>query len=141
MPAQGGLCPRNDESAGKRRSTRLRKGAPGTGSHLWTELALCDRDEGGFVIAPVTALVHEATPIKCTLRDKQLLSRVDGRQGRFWAPVLLLLRRSTKSRRPRKPCWAFQPRHWMPLRAHDATLARVPAPLIYAKGGMRAALG
>ena len=23
-----GLCPRNDESAGKRRSTRLRKGAP-----------------------------------------------------------------------------------------------------------------
>jgi transposase len=23
------LCPRNDESAGKRRSTRLRKGAPG----------------------------------------------------------------------------------------------------------------
>jgi transposase len=27
-----GLCPRNDESAGKRRSARLRKGAPGTAS-------------------------------------------------------------------------------------------------------------
>ena len=27
-PAEGGLCPRNDESAGKRRSTKLRKGAP-----------------------------------------------------------------------------------------------------------------
>ena len=27
-----GLCPRNDESAGKRRSNRLRKGAPGTAS-------------------------------------------------------------------------------------------------------------
>jgi transposase len=26
--AWAGLCPRNDESAGKRRSTRLRKGAP-----------------------------------------------------------------------------------------------------------------
>jgi transposase len=28
MPAEGGLCPRNDESAGKRRCTGLRKGAP-----------------------------------------------------------------------------------------------------------------
>jgi transposase len=27
-PAEGGLCPKNDESAGKRRSTKLRKGAP-----------------------------------------------------------------------------------------------------------------
>ncbi len=28
MPAEGGLRPRHDESAGRRRSTRLRKGAP-----------------------------------------------------------------------------------------------------------------
>ena len=28
-----GLCPRNDESAGKRRSTRLRTGAPGWAGH------------------------------------------------------------------------------------------------------------
>ncbi len=32
-----GLCPRNDESAGKRRSTRLRKGAP------WLKTALSRR--------------------------------------------------------------------------------------------------
>ena len=34
-----GLCPRNDESAGKRRSTRLRKGAP----WLKTLLVQCSR--------------------------------------------------------------------------------------------------
>src|SRR6185369_9401142 len=34
-----GLCPRNDESAGKRRSTRLRKGAP----WLKTTLVQCAR--------------------------------------------------------------------------------------------------
>src|SRR5829696_8771256 len=28
LVSRAGLCPRNDESAGKRRSTRLRKGAP-----------------------------------------------------------------------------------------------------------------
>ncbi len=37
----GGLCPRNDESAGKRRSTRLRKGAP------WIKTALV-RQLGGL---------------------------------------------------------------------------------------------
>ena len=37
-----GICPRSDESAGKRRSTRLRKGAP----WLKTTLVLCHEDAG-----------------------------------------------------------------------------------------------
>src|SRR5262249_19888207 len=36
-----GICPRSDESAGKRRSNRLRKGAP----WLKTTLVLCQEDE------------------------------------------------------------------------------------------------
>jgi transposase len=46
-----GLCPRNDESAGKRRSTRLRKGAP----WLKTTLVQCawaaSRKKGGYLQA------------------------------------------------------------------------------------------
>jgi transposase len=46
-----GLCPRNDESAGKRRSTRLRKGAP----WLKTTLVQCawagTRKKGSYLQA------------------------------------------------------------------------------------------
>ena len=50
-----GLCPRNDESAGKRRSTRMRKGAP----WLKTTLIQCAwaaaRDQGQLPSGPVPA--------------------------------------------------------------------------------------
>src|SRR3954465_12539328 len=49
-PAQlvswAGLCPRNDESAGRRRSARLRRGAPWLKTHLNTVSALAE-----FVLA------------------------------------------------------------------------------------------
>jgi transposase len=39
-----GLCPRNDESAGKRRSTRVRTGAP------WRIAASYSEEENGYLV-------------------------------------------------------------------------------------------
>jgi transposase len=59
-----GLCPRNDESAGKRRSTRLRKGAP----WLKTTLVQCawagTRKNGSYLQAQFQRLRHRRGPKK-----------------------------------------------------------------------------
>jgi transposase len=59
-----GLCPRNDESAGKRRSTRLRKGAP----WLKTTLVQCawagTRKKGSYLQAQFQRLRHRRGPKK-----------------------------------------------------------------------------
>ncbi len=59
-----GLCPRNDESAGKRRSTRLRKGAP----WLKTTLVQCAwagaRKKNGYLQALFQRLRHRRGPKK-----------------------------------------------------------------------------
>src|SRR4051794_21440938 len=59
-----GLCPRNDESAGKRRSTRLRKGAP----WLKTTLVQCawaaSRRKGGYLRAQFQRLRQRRGPKK-----------------------------------------------------------------------------
>ena len=59
-----GLCPRNDESAGKRRSTRLRKGAP----WLKTTLVQCawaaTRKKGSYLQAQFGRLRHRRGPKK-----------------------------------------------------------------------------
>ena len=46
-----GLCPRNDESAGKRRSTRLRKGAPWLKTTLVTAAWAAVRTKGSYLRA------------------------------------------------------------------------------------------
>lgn len=59
-----GLCPRNDESAGKRRSNRLRKGAP----WLKTMLVQCAwaavRKKGSYYQARFQRLKHRRGPKK-----------------------------------------------------------------------------
>jgi len=59
-----GLCPRNDESAGKRRSNRLRKGAP----WLKTTLVQCAwagvRTKGSYLQAQFRRLSHRRGPKK-----------------------------------------------------------------------------
>jgi transposase len=59
-----GLCPRNDESAGKRRSTRLRKGAP----WLKTTLVQCawaaSRKKASYLQAQFQRLRHRRGPKK-----------------------------------------------------------------------------
>ncbi len=59
-----GLCPRNDESAGKRRSTRLRKGAP----WLKTLLVQCAwaaiRKKGSYLQAQFLRLKSRRGPQK-----------------------------------------------------------------------------
>jgi transposase len=59
-----GLCPRNDESAGKRRSNRLRKGAP----WLKTTLVQCawaaSRKKGSYLQAQFQRLRHRRGPKK-----------------------------------------------------------------------------
>ncbi len=59
-----GLCPRNDESAGKRRSTRLRKGAP----WLKTTLVQCawaaSHKKGGYLQSQFQRLRHRRGPKK-----------------------------------------------------------------------------
>ena len=59
-----GLCPRNDESAGKRRSTRLRKGAP----WLKTTLVQCawaaSRKKDGYLRAQFQRLRQRRGPKK-----------------------------------------------------------------------------
>ena len=59
-----GLCPRNDESAGKRRSNRLRKGAP----WLKTMLIQCAwaavRKKGSYYQAQFQRLRHRRGPKK-----------------------------------------------------------------------------
>jgi transposase len=59
-----GLCPRNDESAGKRRSTRLRKGAP----WLKTTLVQCawaaSRKKDSYLQAQFQRLRHRRGPKK-----------------------------------------------------------------------------
>jgi len=64
MPAEGGLCPRNDESAGKLRCTRLRKGAP----WLKTTLVQCawagTRKRASYLQAQFQRLRHRHGPKK-----------------------------------------------------------------------------
>lgn len=59
-----GLCPRNDESAGKRRSTRLRKGAP----WLKTTLVQCawaaSHKKASYLQAQFQRLRHRRGPKK-----------------------------------------------------------------------------
>ena len=59
-----GLCPRNDESAGKRRSNRLRKGAP----WLKTTLVQCawaaSRKKASYLQAQFQRLRHRRGPKK-----------------------------------------------------------------------------
>ena len=59
-----GLCPRNDESAGKRRSTRLRKGAP----WLKTTLVQCAwsavKKKASYLQAQFQRLRHRRGPKK-----------------------------------------------------------------------------
>jgi transposase len=64
VQAWAGLCPRGDESAGKRRSTRLRKGAP------WLKAALvqcawaASRKKGGYLRAQFQRLRQRRGPKK-----------------------------------------------------------------------------
>ena len=64
MISWAGLCPRNDESAGKRRSNRLRKGAP----WLKTVLVQCAwaavRTKGSYYQAQFQRLRHRRGPKK-----------------------------------------------------------------------------
>jgi hypothetical protein len=64
VPPAAGLCPRNDESAGKRRSTRLRKGAP----WLKTTLVQCawaaSRKKVSYLQAQFQRLRHRRGPKK-----------------------------------------------------------------------------
>ena len=64
-----GLCPRNDESAGKRRSTRLRQGAP----WLKTTLVQCAwaaaRKKGSYLQAQFHRLAAAAAPRRRSARS------------------------------------------------------------------------
>ena len=67
-----GLCPRNDESAGKRRSTRLRKGAP----WLKTTLVQCawaaSRKKASYLQAQYHRLRARRGPRKAVVRGRGL---------------------------------------------------------------------
>ena len=59
-----GLCPRSDESAGKRRSTRLRKGAPGLKAALVRCAWAASRKKGGYLRAQFQRLRQRRGPKK-----------------------------------------------------------------------------
>ena len=82
-----GLCPRNDESAGKRRSNRLRKGAP----WLKTALAQCawaaSRKKDGYLRAQFQRLRQRRGPKKavCAVAASMLAAIWHMlRDGTFW---------------------------------------------------------
>jgi transposase len=82
-----GLCPRNDESAGKRRSTRLRKGAP----WLKTALVQCawaaSRKKDGYLRAQFQRLRQRRGPKKavCAVAASMLTAIWHMlRDGTFW---------------------------------------------------------
>ena len=82
-----GLCPRNDESAGKRRSTRLRHGAP----WLKTTLVQCAwaaaRKKGGHLQAQFQRLRARRGPKKaiCAVAASILTAAYHMlRDGTFW---------------------------------------------------------
>jgi transposase len=82
-----GLCPRNDESAGKRRSTRLRKGAP----WLKTALVQCawaaSRKKDGYLRAQFQRLRQRRGPKKavCAVAASMLATIWHMlRDGTFW---------------------------------------------------------
>jgi transposase len=59
-----GLCPRNDESAGKRRSTRLRKGAPWLKTTLVQSAWAASRKKASYLQAQFQRLRHRRGPKK-----------------------------------------------------------------------------
>ena len=59
-----GLCPRNDESAGKRRSTRLRKGAPWLKTTLVHRAWAASRKKASYLQAQFQRLRHRRGPKK-----------------------------------------------------------------------------
>ena len=82
-----GLCPRNDESAGKRRSTRLRQGAP----WLKTALVQCawaaSRKKDGYLRAQFQRLRQRRGPKKavCAVAASMLAATWHMlRDGTFW---------------------------------------------------------
>jgi transposase len=82
-----GLCPRSDESAGKRRSTRLRKGAP----WLKTTLVQCawaaSRKKDSYLRAQFTRLRQRRGPKKaiCAVAASILTAAWHMlRNGTFW---------------------------------------------------------
>lgn len=59
-----GLCPRNDESAGKRRSTRLRKGAPSLKTTLVQCAWVASHKKHSYLQAQFERLCHRRGPKK-----------------------------------------------------------------------------
>jgi transposase len=59
-----GLCPRNDESAGKRRSTRVRQGAPWLKTLLVQCARAATRAEGSYLQAQFLRLKSRRGPLK-----------------------------------------------------------------------------
>lgn len=59
-----GLCPRNDESAGKRRSTRLRKGAPWLKTTVVQYAWAASHKKGSYLQAQFQRLRHRRGPKK-----------------------------------------------------------------------------
>jgi transposase len=59
-----GLCPRSDESAGKRRSTRLRKGAPWLKTTLVQSAWAASRKKASYLQAQFQRLRHRRGPKK-----------------------------------------------------------------------------
>ena len=85
-----GLCPRDDESAGKRRSTRLRAGAP----WLKTTLVQCawaaSRKKGGYLRAQFLRLRQRRGPKKaiCAVAASILVGVWHMlRDGTFWCDL------------------------------------------------------
>jgi len=62
-----GLCPRNDESAGKRRSTRLRKGAPWLKTTLVQAAWAAARTKGTYLRAQFLRIKSRRGPKKAIL--------------------------------------------------------------------------
>jgi transposase len=62
-----GLCPRNDESAGKRRSTRVRKGAPWLKTTLVQAAWAAARAKTGYLRAQFLRLKSRRGPMKAIL--------------------------------------------------------------------------
>ena len=96
-----GSCPRNDESAGKRRSTRLRKGAP------WLKILLVQcaqaaaRKKGSYFNAHSSAFagaeVRRKRPVRLRLhfsRPSTTCSKT-ARNSRISVPTILIAARKT----------------------------------------------
>src|SRR5205814_3449091 len=62
-----GLCPRNDESAGKRRSTRLRQGAPWLKTTLVQAAWSAARCKGGYLSAQFLRIKNRRGPKKAVI--------------------------------------------------------------------------